>query len=299
MKNVSPMLKYVARLLVGILFLLSSFGKLAGTEAFGNLITSYGFPWLSILAPAIAALELAAGLALVLDVFPRIAVPVTLGLLLVFTGAFFYGNVVHGVQDCGCFGNLDFMKMPAWATYLRNVLLLGLLLLGWDSRKEKPSAVAVGIWVLGVAAGLFFSGYTFTLPQHYQDRVSSKHPLIGTNIQGTPLSQFVQTSPDSTYTLFVFSYSCTACVNSMPNMMEYQDPAICDKVIGLTVSPDEDGVGSYYHFPFQLIPVGDALGHFTHTIPTLLYIQDNKIKFIIEGRIPSSYWFRSFYLENL
>lgn len=300
---VSPTLRYVFRLLVGILFLFSSVGKLTDTEAFGQLIVSYGFPWTSILAPVIAVLEMALGLALVLDLFPRITVPVTLGLLLVFTGAFFYGNMFHGIEDCGCFGNLDIVSMPVWVTYVRNVVLLLLLVAGWepaDVANPEVSRWSIALWGLGVAAALFFSGYTFELPQFYKERVDMKHPLLGLEVERTPLPQFFQTSPDSTYAVYVFSYSCVSCINSLPAILEYQNPAICDKVIGLAVNEDKDNaIHNYYNITFPVIHVGNSLSHFTHTVPTLLFIQDNRIKFVVEGGAPSSWWFRKGYLENL
>lgn len=303
MKAVPQLFRYAARLLVGVLFLLSSIGKLADVGAFGSLILSYGFNWTSILAPVIAILELALGLALVLDLYPRLSVHVTLGLLVIFTGAFFYGNVVHGIEDCGCFGRLDFLQIPVWAVYTRNAVLLALLVVGWEPyswEHEKPSWWAVSLWAMGVAVGIFFGGYTFKLPQFYQDRISRRHPLIGLDVKDTPLPEFIQTSPDSTYTVYVFSYSCISCLNGLPAVFEYQDPAICDKVIGLAVNEDKDNaINSYYHIPFPVISVGTAFSKFTHTVPCLLYIQENQIKFVIEGTPPGSWWFRKGYLENL
>lgn len=303
MKAIPQLFRYTARLLVGVLFLFSSVGKLANVEAFGNLIVSYGFNWTSILAPGIAVLELMLGLALVLDLFPRITVPVTLGMLVLFTGAFFYGNVVNGIEDCGCFGNLEFMQMPVWVTYTRNALLLGLLVVGWEPHSWEPAKAspwALGVFAIGTAVALFFSGFTFQLPQFYQSRVNRQHPLLNLDVAQTPLPQFIQTSPDSTYTLYVFSYSCVSCINGLPALLEYQDPAICDRVIGLAVNEDKDNaIHNYYHIPFDVVPVGNALGHFTHTVPTLLYIENNQIKFVVEGGAPSSWWFRKAYLENL
>ena len=48
-----------------------------------------------------------------------------------------------------------------------------------------------------------------------------------------------------------------------------------------------------------VISVGNSLSHFTHTVPTLLFIEDNRIKFVVEGGAPSSWWYRKAYLENL
>jgi len=301
MKTVNPALRYFARLLVGTLFLVSGFGKLLDVENFGNLIVSYGFFWSALLAPAIVVLELGLGLALVMDVFPRICSWISIGLLALFTGAFFYGNVVNGIEDCGCFGNLDLVKLPVWATYARNALLLLLLIAGMEKNADpKPDLFRSGVLAVGVAAALFVSGYTFEPPQSFRERMPRQHPLIHMDVADTPIPQFIQTSPDSTYTLYVFSFSCVSCINGLPALREYQDSAICDKVIGLAVNEDKDNaIHSYYDFNFPVVYVGNAMSRFTDTVPTLLYIRNNRIEFVVEGGVPSSWWFRKGYLENL
>lgn len=301
MKTVSPALKYFARLLVGILFLVSGFGKLLDVENFGNLIVSYGFFWSAMLAPAIVVLEVGLGLALVMDVFPRVCSWISIGLLAVFTGAFFYGNVVNGIEDCGCFGNLDIVKLPVWATYARNALLLLLLIAGMEKNADpKPDLFRSGVLAVGVAAALFVSGYTFEPPQSFRERMPRQHHLIHMDVADTPIPQFIHTSPDSTYTLYVFSFSCVSCINGLPALREYQDTAICDKVIGLAVNEDKDNaIHSYYDFNFPVVYVGNAMSRFTDTVPTLLYIRNNRIEFVVEGGVPSSWWFRKGYLENL
>lgn len=299
--TLSPSLRYIARLTVGVLFIVSALGKLMDVENFGNLIISYGFFWSALIAPVIVIAEMGVGTALVLDLYPRCASWTGIGLLVAFTGAFFYGNTLNGVTDCGCFGNLDIISLPVWATYLRNVVLLGLLFLGLERGGDvRPNAPILSIWTVCLAVTIFFSGYTFSLPQSFRERMPRKHPLIGMDVSQTPLVQFVEMSPDSTYTLYVFSYSCVSCVNGIPALLEYQDSSVCDRVIGLAVNQDKNQeVNNYYHLPFQRVQVGDALRNFTQTVPTLLYIRKNKIEFVVEGGVPSSWWFRKAYLENL
>ena len=101
MRIANPSIRYFVRLLVGVLFIVSAFGKLMDVENFGNLIVSYGFFWSALLAPVIVIAEMGVGIALVLDMYPRVVSWVGIGMLIVFTGAFFYGNTFNGVKDSG------------------------------------------------------------------------------------------------------------------------------------------------------------------------------------------------------
>ena len=95
------------------------------SAGFGELISSYGLPVFSITAPLIIAAELAVGLGLVLFWAPRKTALAGLVMLIAFSAAFFYANVIHGVEDCGCFGSLE-TNLPAWTTYVRNAILIAL-----------------------------------------------------------------------------------------------------------------------------------------------------------------------------
>ncbi len=61
MRIANPSIRYFVRLLVGVLFIVSAFGKLMDVENFGNLIVSYGFFWSALLAPVIVIAEMGVG----------------------------------------------------------------------------------------------------------------------------------------------------------------------------------------------------------------------------------------------
>ncbi len=63
----------VARVLIGVVFLTSGFGKLTGLEAFTASLARQGVPFTTIMAPVGAAVELFGGVALVLGVGTRYA----------------------------------------------------------------------------------------------------------------------------------------------------------------------------------------------------------------------------------
>ena len=65
------------------------------------------------------------------------------------------------------------------------------------------------------------------------------------------------------------------------------------------VTEDKDGKKSkLLGIPFSAKYVGEELSGFIETIPTLLYIREGKIEYLIEGSVPNVYIFRSLYLNQ-
>jgi putative oxidoreductase len=62
--NANPTVVLIARILLGVMFVIAGFGKFADLGGTGGYIASKGLPLSSLLAPATGVLELAAGLAL-------------------------------------------------------------------------------------------------------------------------------------------------------------------------------------------------------------------------------------------
>lgn len=288
--------------IVGLVFIFSAFGKIDNASGFGELITSYGLPWFSILSPVIIIAEMAVGLCFVLHIKPRSTAVVSILMLSVFSLAYMYANLIHGIEDCGCFGSIE-TKMPVWATYIRNVILLLLSVFTWGGYKsktadgEKPSVWLVSLFAGVMALTIFFTGNSWRLSTFYVNKFESKHPLIGHVVAETPLNDYLQVSADSTYIVWVFSYGCSTCVNSMENIKHYQE-GLADRFVPISVTEDESGrKRKLLNIDFNPINVGNGLSGFIEVLPTLLYIEKGIIKYVIEGSVPNVYLFKSNYLE--
>ena len=288
----------VGEIVLGILFVISGFGKMI--NAHGELISSYGLDWLSILAPFIILVELFVGFCLLLRYRPRLFLLVSGILLLVFTIAYSYANLINGIEDCGCFGDIE-TELPVWATYIRNVTLLILVCLLWKCETGKGNN-AKALWkswsvFLCMIICSFWTGTTWSLSTFYANRFAKTHPLIGVQFNETPLENYFQVSSDSTYLVWVFSYGCASCVNSVENIKQYQT-GVADCFYAFTVSEDKGGKKrKLLDIPFETTYVGEEFVGFIKTIPTLLYIKEGKIKYVIENGVPNVYLFKSIYLE--
>lgn len=118
-----------ARILLGGIFLYASVTKVPDMAAFAESVANYRIvppALVPAVAAAVVGVEIAAGVALVLNVWARAAALVLSALLAVFTAGL-ASALARGIDlSCGCFGG----NAPAtWWTVLRDVVLL-LLALG-------------------------------------------------------------------------------------------------------------------------------------------------------------------------
>lgn len=124
----------VCRLLVGALFIFSSFTK--GVDPLGtkykmlDYLAVYGMTWLNDFALVLAVLmilaEFIVGICLITKVFPRLAVLGAALLMLFFTTTTLFDALYDLVPDCGCFGTA--VKMSNWQTFYKNLVIDAVLI---------------------------------------------------------------------------------------------------------------------------------------------------------------------------
>lgn len=122
---IDPLVQWIPRLGLGLIFLLSGLSKLLDREAFRQGLRHYRLLPASLEAPvsvAVPSLELLG--ALLLLVRPEKGGLLILGLLALFSMAIFWGLGQGGGFNCGCLGGIEEPLSP-WL-FLRNGLL-GLL----------------------------------------------------------------------------------------------------------------------------------------------------------------------------
>jgi uncharacterized membrane protein YphA (DoxX/SURF4 family) len=281
-----------------LLLLLSSFAKAEDLEAFVNLLLQYGFPAAVWAAPVVTVAEAAAGVCLLLNIYPKLVSLFAIGMISVFSLAFLYGYLFRGITDCGCFGKINLLKLPPWATFTRNGVLLLLLYVSWRfSDNATPVVRKKYLIALGILlSASFFTGYTFS----HRKAPGRAHPLYQRAVRETVLPQLVRTAPDSTCLVIVFSYRCDGCWNYFENVKRYNDPAVADRLVVLSVGKDSTGVFNDYFLPdFEIREVDEkTVSQLTPVAPTMLYIAGDTIRHVIQGTILTRYLFEKNYLET-
>jgi len=285
-------------IVVGAVFLFSGISKMLNVTEFAFLIQSYGLWWAANFAPLIVIIEIATGILLVLGIQPRKISLFAILMLVGFTIIYGYGHFTHGVENCGCFGAAG-DKTPFWLVLLRNVFLILFMVVVFKQTNIDPVLIkwkpTVVIFIIVVSS--FVSGMTFyPLPMSSSVNEShSKNNIIGKVVSevSEPLSKLL--TADSSYFVFMFSYNCPYCWNSIENLKQYTNLPKIDKIIAITTTDTANSAlfkeQFKPQFPIYALSSGDTetlvKGH-----PTSLFIENGYIRQVFEGELPCSHFMK-------
>jgi len=267
------------RFIVGLVFLLSALLKAIDAAAFADLMSSYGAQWFGFGAPIIIFTEFILGVLLIFDVKPRgLSFAASLFILLV-SSVFFYGLICKGITDCGCFGPLKWLNAKPGLTFLRNGVLLALLipsLLKPQQSASLSTSTIVFMAVIGIAV-MFMCGFSMHGAKCLQKQQKSFEPIP---LSESQLSDLVSCASDSTYMVFAFSYNCPYCQNSIGNVNQYQQMGYVNKVIGLAVEDAKarERFDRLFEINFTINEVSQwTMANLTNTLPTVYFIRHDSI----------------------
>ena len=156
----------VCRLLVGALFIFSSFTK--GVDPLGtkykmlDYLAVYGMTWLNdfalILAMLMILAEFIVGICVITKVFPRLAVLGATLLMMFFTATTLFDALYDLVSDCGCFGTA--IKMSNWQTFYKNLVIDAVLIPLIINNKKLENKMSGGTqFIIGCLYALVFLGF--------------------------------------------------------------------------------------------------------------------------------------------
>ena len=290
-------LKGIPAIVAGLLFVTSGLGKVGNIFAFQQIIVSYGLESFSWLAPFIVLSEIYIGCALLLHLYPKPISSVAIILVALFTIAFSYAWHWHGITDCGCFGNYLPIPPTPLATFVRNAILIVLLVLAiiFDDSKQPEKWKIVTMGTIMYAA-TFVAGMTYK-PFAFLHRT---HPFENKAITDTPLTGFATTNNGESELLMFFSYGCPHCINSMENFKAWKEDNAVNNTIAYvlvdsTATHATDSLKLIFHerFPsINVIETNAALCPFIQAFPTSFLISNDTITHVIIGELPSHYLFQ-------
>ena len=128
--NLTSILLFTCKVVLGITFIYSSFHKIEDPAGFAKILYGYGmFPHFSIniLAICVPFVELTTGFCIIFGLYPRSALLIINTLLVLFILLISF-NLVRGHQfDCGCFSSLPTQNQTLLNIYslIRDIILLG------------------------------------------------------------------------------------------------------------------------------------------------------------------------------
>ena len=284
-------LSYISTTILGLMFLFSAFAKAWDAEAFADMLLQYGPQWFSIGAPIIIMAESVLGMALVLQIKTRWSAIFADCFLVIVSAIFAYGVLAKGIQDCGCFGVFSklFTGKP-WVTFVRNALFVAISIPAIldSNRKVRYVYPKIGLTIIVTAMTCFVCGLSmrksYKLPKISQVRSNNRSKVM------EKLNEIYSFNSDSTYVVYLFSFTCPHCQNSFANVQQFQQFNVADKVIGIAVEDQEAQERFYriYKPEIDIITIPkEQMEQITNQLPIGMSIRENSIKKAEVGFITS------------
>lgn len=298
----------------GLFYIFSGIIKIIDIDNFLYLIRSYNIKIFLYVAPAMPVIEIIVGLMLLFRKRLKYVISFSILLLFFFTIIFSYGYFTKGVDDCGCFGGIDILKMSPVIFFIRNGLLILLSVFIYSNIQNEKSdnnlslAHLILIFALILSSALII-GIRCDLKKYLKKRpytilnIDDYHEktFLNKNIHETVLSEYVSTSKDSTYIIFVFSYKCPHCIVSSHYLNEYIDNDVVDKVLGITKGTRKEerffSKNVKTKFDYKKIRFIE-MNEITAFYPLSFYVENDTIRFKIKGSLPTYDKFQEMYLNE-
>jgi len=278
--------------IVGLFFILSGFGKAVNTIGFTDTLSSYGLGYVSYLAPLICVAEILLGFLMLFLINPKKYSLYSLIVIILFTVSFGYAHFFKSVDDCGCFGEISILRSSPATSFIRNGILsiMCLIIFIYSDKQQLTLVKWKKIIIFSITAlSLSLTGYTMS------ESLITKTPLENQKIENTPLAQYIKTSPDSTYIVFVFSYNCPHCWDATENIKAYLTTKTVDRVIGVAVgnkaTEKEYLINFNPNFNIVTVPY-DSLKGVIFYAPTAFVIKNNVIVSVMQKTVYSPHTFK-------
>jgi hypothetical protein len=318
-------------LAVSMVFLVSSGLKALDLTAFAVQVSYYGIVRLPALVRALAigtiAVEAALGMALLLRLgLRRVTLPVTMGLLVGFTGLLTWAWAFRDMKNCGCFGK--FLPMTPGEAILKNLAMIALAAMAWwgeGLRKAVPEEASAGGNLGGNGDDRSTNGRTVTarqritaLQRHWllcvplaaaggMVALAVVNPWGGAAIPANPGGKFAKFSMDwdgkrldlgkGLYVVAMLSDSCSHCAEIVGGLNRLSASPNFPPIVGLILG-EEDTLRSFRatfapKFPNRLIPVLEFFDLIGDAPPRFYVLKDGQIVKQWDETLPTEAVFRS------
>jgi len=161
----------IFRIILGLVFIFSSAMK--GIDPTGtayrveDYLDAYNLVWMHgseiFLSFFLIVTEFILGVALLFKLYIRLAALGALLIMFIFTCLTYFDATYNLVPDCGCFG--DAVKLTAWETFYKNVVLIVLAIVLFFSRNSIKSKVPE--WLQTVILLVFIASYLYFTLYNY------------------------------------------------------------------------------------------------------------------------------------
>ncbi len=284
----------LATTIIGAFFLLT-----AGLKAFHSKLFIIHLKRFKLLPESLSAmlavllieLEAALGLALILQVYLNILLPVIVGILVVSTLLVLWGHKYRSVEDCGCYGGL--LQIPLTISTIVNLIMIsvisGLLVMGQLPMENNSQNLYYVIAVI--------------LVFHLVSKKTLHKPLfdvLGLKPGKPWLSEFYPgdneniNQPNQVY--FIVAANCSLCKSWMKKLSDAINPKLAAEYIVLNAggNPGQLMDGELINKGVAYFEVQSRKTRFLRgRLPMAVRVEDGVIRNIKTGSFPGDDFFLS------
>jgi hypothetical protein len=278
---------------VGIVLLIAGVLKAVDMEMFVRQMKDYGILYdrviLVVSAWGLIVTECGLGVGLLVFYRPRIILPLTALLFLIFGGATSWAWWTGATEHCGCYG--PWLQFTPGQALVENLVLLAATVLAWSGLKhiQTPHARAKA-WAVTIACltGLALP-VAFGLPTLGINPSESKPPQFGP-IQVHGLGDLDLNKGE--YLIVLMGTACFRCQDAIPDLNLLCDTPGLPPLIALCTSEEADCI----EFVDEFQPIF-PIGHISEDLfwrlladgdmPRIIFLHDGHIKRVWDQTVPN------------
>jgi hypothetical protein len=264
------------RVLIGLVFIFSAYTKLAAPGIVEIILVDHGIvsarETAALFVRVLIGLEFGLGLSFLQPYsLKKIVIPIAVLFLVSFTLYLGYTQLIlHDTQNCGCFGVM--IKMSPVESIIKNVVLIGLLLILYRNTKEKNNYFIVPLISLVSVILVFFispvkSNKDFKFAGYTNFKDAGRVDLS----QGDKLIAVFNTECDHCQNLAKELSQIKSKENWLPDLYELQ-------YTEGTVSADSFRVITNSNFPYRMIKMNEFLDLIGQSPPRIYWVQNGSVK---------------------
>lgn len=278
----------ITSIAIGIVFIISAFLKLFPVEIFEFSIAETGLmSWTlaSYAARILIGIEFLAGLLLVAGFFPRIVIPSTLFLLLLFSGYLIW--IMTGPQsheNCNCFG--IYMIVSPTESLIKNFGMAGLLVFIWFySAKQKNTRLKSAVTAALIIVSLIFPFFLNPVPVYHAGEFGEGKPIDLQPVMQIVHQKYPEIELDSgKHLVFFASAGCRHCISAAYKIQIIQG-RIPELSVFFFLNGKTNKVETFHqltsttHIPYVILPFDIMIRYTAGKLPLILLINNS----IVEG----------------
>lgn len=270
----------VARIIIGLVFIVAGAAKAMDLNFFYYVLKTFplGFSDLMLLwlARVFIALEIILGTALLFNIWPRLVLPATFAVMLVFLAVTTW-NLVGGLsEECGCFGKL--LRLNPAVEVVVELVLLFIAFVAWRFTPPGADAGRLKTALMGAAVVVGF-GLPYLFPES-KPKMFAKEGL-GSYVGDLKPEHLNADLAKGDYFLALIETDCEHCQAAMPKLNELAKSRATPKLVAVCPNSPEELASlkakMTVGFPVGFVPVRKFL-LLNPEIPALLWVKEGIVR---------------------